>query len=177
MVSQSRQLILGRACTRTLKCDGTYSNTSRSSVPIRVRRVLPQAGHVHAASCSTRSRGRCSGKALRIGCVRSCWEGDGCDAGECGGTVCSAWPSSSSPSSNSICSISLSSFSEERPNLARRNTASCILSFSICSVLAYSSVCSEAAKDRSSSRVSGRGAVVSVMNPVDHRCVSTARVI
>ena len=58
MVSQSRQLILGRAWTMTLKYAGTYSSTSRSSTPIWVRCVPPQEGQAQAASCSTRSRGR-----------------------------------------------------------------------------------------------------------------------
>ena len=44
--------------------------------------------------------------------------------------------SSSSPISSSSCSMSRSSFSDDRPNRARRSTASCIFSFSICSVLA-----------------------------------------
>ena len=35
MVSQARQLIFGRTCSTRLKCEGTYSSTSRSSAPIR----------------------------------------------------------------------------------------------------------------------------------------------
>jgi hypothetical protein len=61
MVSQARQLIFGRTWTTTLKCEGTYSSTSRSSVPIRLSFLLPQAGQTHLASCSTRSRGRWAG--------------------------------------------------------------------------------------------------------------------
>ena len=58
MVSHCRQLILGRTWTTTLKCDGTYSSTSRSSLPIRLSFLLPHAGQTQVASCSTRSRGR-----------------------------------------------------------------------------------------------------------------------
>jgi hypothetical protein len=65
IVSHCRQLSFGRTCTTTLKCDGTYSRTSRSSVPMRLSLVLPQAGQAQAASCSTRSRGRCAGSGWR----------------------------------------------------------------------------------------------------------------
>ena len=71
MVWQFRQLIFGRAWTMTLKCEGTYSSTSRSSVPISVRLVPPQAGQTQFGSCSTRSRGRWSGSGRRTGCDRS----------------------------------------------------------------------------------------------------------
>ena len=67
--------------------------------------------------------------------------------------------------------MSCSSFSDERPNRAQRSTASCILSFSMCSVLAWisaalaaissslraNSACSPAANARSASNSLGRG--------------------
>jgi hypothetical protein len=65
IVSHARQLIRGRTWTTTLKCEGTYSSTSRSSSPSRLRRALPQAGHTQAASCTTRSRGRWAGSGWR----------------------------------------------------------------------------------------------------------------
>jgi hypothetical protein len=58
IVSQARQLNFGRSCRITLKCDGTYSGTSVTSVPIRVSTVPPQLGQAHAAGCCTVSRGR-----------------------------------------------------------------------------------------------------------------------
>ena len=69
------------------------------------------------------------------------------------------------------CSMSRSSFSDERPKRARRNTASCIFSFSMCSVFAWisasravismslraSSACRLAANARNASGSSGCG--------------------
>ena len=43
------------------KCEGTYSKISRSSVPMRLSLVLPQAGQAQAAACSTCSRGKYAG--------------------------------------------------------------------------------------------------------------------
>ena len=70
------------------------------------------------------------------------------------------------------------SFSDERPNRARRSTASCIFSFSMCSVLAWisaalaaisislraSSACRPAAKIRRALGLAGSG---SVANDID----------
>src|SRR4051812_7218503 len=42
MVSHARQLSFGRTCRITLKLEGTYSSTSRSSWPMRLNTVPPQ---------------------------------------------------------------------------------------------------------------------------------------
>ena len=84
------------------------------------------AGHVQAASCSTRSRGRWSGKFATRGFFARCSRASAVAAGSprhrllfafC--QTLAAWPSSRSPSINSICSISRSSFSDDRPKRAR----------------------------------------------------------
>lgn len=43
---EARQHIFGRRCTTRLKCEGTYSSTSRSSVPILLKTVPPHFGHL-----------------------------------------------------------------------------------------------------------------------------------
>ena len=73
MVSQARQLSFGRTWRITLKLEGTYSSTSRSSWPMRLNTVPPQPGQVQAGSWVTVSRGRCAGSGLRTGCLR--WRG------------------------------------------------------------------------------------------------------
>ena len=93
---------------------------------------------------------------------------------------CTGFCSSSSPMSNSSCSIAWSSFSEERPKRARRNTASCIFSFSMCSVLAWisaalaaisislraSSACKSTAKLRSATGSSGSGRIANDIDAI-----------
>jgi len=77
-ISQARQLSFGRICWITLKLDGTYSSTSRSSCPIRLNTVLPQPGQTQGGSWVIVSRGRCAGSGLRTGCLRSrVWAGCG----------------------------------------------------------------------------------------------------
>src|SRR3954465_11485740 len=66
MVSQDRQLSFGRRWRITLKLEGTYSSTSRSSWPIRLKVVSPQPGQLQAGSWVTVSRGRCSGSGWRF---------------------------------------------------------------------------------------------------------------
>src|SRR5208282_5652469 len=56
MVSQDRQLSFGRRWRITLKLEGTYSSTSRSSWPIRLKVVPPQPGQEQAGSWMTVSR-------------------------------------------------------------------------------------------------------------------------
>src|SRR5271167_2057205 len=46
IVSQARQLSFGRMWRITLKLEGTYSSTSRSSWPMRLNTVPPQPGQV-----------------------------------------------------------------------------------------------------------------------------------
>ena len=48
IVSQVRQLSLGRTWRVTLKLEGTYSSTSRSSCPMRLNRLPPHPGQVVA---------------------------------------------------------------------------------------------------------------------------------
>ena len=72
IVSHDRQLSFGRTCRITLKQEGTYSSISRSSSPIRLKTVPPQAGQVQGGSWMTVSRGRCPGSVLRTGCLRWC---------------------------------------------------------------------------------------------------------
>ena len=71
IVSQARQLSFGRIWRITLKLEGTYSSTSRSSWPMRLNTVPPQPGQVQATSWVMVSRGRCGGSGLRTGCMRS----------------------------------------------------------------------------------------------------------
>src|SRR4051794_25978841 len=73
MVSHDRQLSFGRTWQITLKLDGTYSRTSRSSCPIRLKVVPPHPGQAQVGSWVTVWRGRCSGSGLRTGC----WRGRG----------------------------------------------------------------------------------------------------
>src|SRR3954447_982492 len=68
IVSHDRQLSFGRTCWVTLKLEGTYSSTSRSSCPIRLNVVPPQPGQVQAGSWVTVSRGRWAGSDVRTGC-------------------------------------------------------------------------------------------------------------
>ena len=67
IVSQTRQLSLGRMCWITLKLEGMYSSTSRSSWPIRLNTLPPQPGQVQAGSWVTISRGRWSGSLVQTG--------------------------------------------------------------------------------------------------------------
>src|SRR5918995_4529360 len=144
MVSHCRQLILGRTWTTTLKCEGTYSSTSRSSAPTRVSAVLPHVGQAHAGSYTTRSRGRCAGNGCRPRVRRSLVvEGRGSTAAS-RRACCAAASSSRSLISSSSCSIR----SEERPKRARFMSASVARSFSMCSVFAWISA-SRAASSRS----------------------------
>ena len=62
----------GRMCWITLKLEGTYSSTSRSSCPIRLNVVPPQPGQVQAGSWVMISRGRWAGSGVRTGCLRWC---------------------------------------------------------------------------------------------------------
>ena len=107
----------------------------------------------------------------RVRRSRGCAGGSGMGVGGRGPRFASAASSSRSPISNSSCSISRSSFSEERPKRARRSTANCVLSCSMCRVLAWisaalaaisislraSSACRLAANCRSSSGSIGSG--------------------
>ena len=112
IVSQARQLSLGRTCRITLKLEGTYSSTSRSSCPMRLNRLPPHPGQVQTGSCVMVSRGRCAGSGVRVGWRRS----HGCAGASapCWLMVvracASAASSSRSPISSSSCSISRSCF-------------------------------------------------------------------
>ena len=118
IVSQARQLSFGRMWRITLKLEGTYSSTSRSSWPMRLSTVPPQPGQVQAASWVMVSRGKCGGSGLRTGCWRS-RRLTGCPASASPAvsraSTAPASASGSSPISNSSCSIAWSSFSEEQP--------------------------------------------------------------
>src|SRR5271157_392895 len=115
------------------------------------------------------SCGRCSGKGVRPGGLRRLDEDGAADLSGFVVSACASFSpsvSSISPMSSSSCSTSLSSFSDERPNCARRNTASCIFSFSISSVLAWISAeraatsrCRSPATRRKSSGSQGKSAV------------------
>src|SRR5579864_2067534 len=65
MVSQARQLTVGRTYSTTLKEDGTYSSTSVTTSSILRSTVPPQDGQDGKGSMITRSRGKCSGNGLR----------------------------------------------------------------------------------------------------------------
>lgn len=136
MVSQARQLSLGRTCLITLKWDGTYSSTSRSSSPICEKMVPPHCGQAQGASWRITSRGRCSGSGWRPFAGAAGGDGRGDRIAAAVRAWLSASPSSRSPISSSSCSMSRSGFSEERPKRARRSTASCAFSFSMVRVLA-----------------------------------------
>lgn len=58
IVLQSRQLSFGRTWTTTLKCDGTYSSTSRVSSQILRSRSQPQAGQAQTPAFVMISRDR-----------------------------------------------------------------------------------------------------------------------
>ena len=133
IVSQARQLSFGRTCRITLKLEGTYSSTSRSSSPIRLQ---------DGAAAARAGAGRLVDDGLARQMLRqrladrrparSRPAGVGELGRRAGSAVLaraslSAASSSSSPISSSSCSMSRSSFSEERPNRARRSTASCDL--------------------------------------------------
>ncbi len=52
------RIAVGRTCCTRLKCEGTYSRTSRSWAPIRPNFVPPQVGQTQGASCTVVSIGR-----------------------------------------------------------------------------------------------------------------------
>jgi hypothetical protein len=165
---------LGRACRTTRNEAGTYSSTSRASVPMTPNRVPPHSGQRSGGAWVTVSRGRCSGSGRRALDARSAGDGAGSAPNAAARAAAWAWFSSSSPMVSSSCSMARSIFSEERPNRARFRAASCAFSFSMCSVLAWSSAsrtaisrcisnCSDRAKARRSSGSLGKVAVANDM--------------
>src|SRR5690606_27372119 len=106
IASQSRQENFSRTVWTTFHWRGITSSVSVTSSPSFDNRAPPHAGQAQGAGITTRSRGRCSGKALRAGRLRS-------NAATPVVFAAAAWAASSSSlalaSSSSSCSSSWSS--------------------------------------------------------------------
>ena len=130
--SQARPVNFSRTVWITFHCRGTTSSVSVTSSPIFTIRSDPQQVQAAGASTTTRSRGRCSGKAFLTGLRRSKPATFVVFSAACSARALSSAASATSSSScNSSWSMSRAVRSALRPYLSRLRIAISSLSAAI----------------------------------------------